>query len=349
MLLQFTHTGIHCPAGGFHIDPWRPAERAILTHAHSDHARRGSRHYLAHHDSAPALRLRLGPDISLQTVEYGERLRLNGVTVSLHPAGHIPGSAQVRVERNGEIWVVSGDYKIQPDGLSTPFEPVRCHTFVTESTFGLPVFRWPSPSSVFEDITAWWAANRAAGKCSILCAYSLGKSQLLVRHLPVSAENTFLHGAVHRLQEAYRAAGHPYPALMPVGSLPADTDYRGALVIAPPAVAGSAWLKRFGRYSLGICSGWMQVRGHARRRQADRGFVLSDHADWQGLLTAVRETEAREVFVTHGYTDIFSRYLRENSGLRSEPVNTEFGTPETEDGTEEPAPETHASTQPIRP
>jgi putative mRNA 3-end processing factor len=346
MLLQFTHTGIHCPAGAFHIDPWLPAERAVITHAHSDHARWGSRHYLAHHDSAPALRLRLGSDISLQTVEYGERLRLNGVTLSLHPAGHIPGSAQVRVEKDGEVWVASGDYKILPDGLCTPFEPIRCHSFITESTFGLPVFRWPSQESVLEDIRHWWATNREAGICSILCAYSLGKAQRLIRHLPVSADNTFLHGAVHRVQEAYRAAGHPYPALAPVGSLPTGTDFRGALVIAPPAVAGSAWLRRFGRYSLGICSGWMQVRGHARRRQADRGFIFSDHADWQGLLTAVRETEARQVFVTHGYTDIFSRYISEDLGLQSHTVKTAFGTPEEEDGGEDPAAEQPATSKP---
>ncbi len=323
-MLQFTEKGIYCPAGNFYIDPWKAVGRAVTTHAHSDHARWGSKHYLAHKDSAAVMKLRLGPDISLQTLDYDESLTINGVKVSLHPAGHIPGSAQVRVEKNGEIWVVSGDYKIQPDGVCEPFEPVPCHTFITESTFGLPVYHWQAQNLVFQDINNWWVQNQAAGKVSVLCGYSLGKAQRIVKNIDLSIGKVFSHGAIFNVNETLREAGFDLPHLPKVGSEFSKKDYQGALIVAPPSVGGTTWLKRFGPHSLAVCSGWMQIRGNARRRNVDRGFVLSDHADWEGLLFAVKATGAEKVFVTHGFTSIFSRYLNE-IGIQSAEVKTEFG------------------------
>lgn len=326
-MLQFTPQGIYCPAGNFYVDPWRPVGRAVITHAHSDHARYGCKHYLAHHDSAAVMRLRLGNDISLQTMAYGETRTINGVKVSLHPAGHIPGSAQVRVEQGGEVWVVSGDYKIQPDGVCEPFEPVKCHTFITESTFGLPVYHWQPQSLVFQDINNWWRQNREAGKVSVLCGYSLGKAQRIVKNVDLSIGPVFSHGAIFNVNETLREAGFDLPFLPKVSNEFSKKDFEGALIVAPPSVGGTTWLKRFGPHSLAVCSGWMQVRGNARRRNVDRGFVLSDHADWEGLLSAVKATEAEKVYVTHGFTSIFSRYLNE-IGIPAAEVKTEFGVEE---------------------
>lgn len=301
--------------------------RAVITHAHSDHARYGCKHYLAHHDSAAVMRLRLGNDISLQTMAYGETRTINGVIVSLHPAGHIPGSAQVRVEQGGEVWVVSGDYKIQPDGVCEPFEPVKCHTFITESTFGLPVYHWQPQSLVFQDINNWWRQNREAGKVSVLCGYSLGKAQRIVKNVDLGIGPAFSHGAIFNVNETLREAGFDLPFLPKVINDFSKKDFEGALIVAPPSVGGTTWLKRFGPHSLAVCSGWMQVRGNARRRNVDRGFVLSDHADWEGLLSAVKATEAEKVYVTHGFTSIFSRYLNE-IGIPAAEVKTEFGVEE---------------------
>lgn len=328
-MLKFTEKGIYCPAGNFYIDPWKPVGRAVITHAHSDHARWGMKHYLAHPDSEPIMRLRLGKDISLQTLEYGKELDVNGVKVSFHPAGHIIGSAQVRVEHKGEIWVVSGDYKIQPDGVCEPFEPVKCHKFISECTFGLPIYRWESQAAVFQKINAWWRENNENGLVSILCAYSLGKAQRILKHLDLSIGKIFAHGAIFNVNETFRAAGFDFPEVPKVTSEFSKKDFTGGLVIAPPSVGGTTWLKRFGPHSLAFCSGWMMVRGNARRRNVERGFILSDHADWDGLINAVKATEAEKVYATHGFTSIFSRYLNE-IGIPADEVKTEFGTEEEE-------------------
>ncbi len=322
-LLQFTENGIYCPQGDFYIDPWKRVSRAVITHAHSDHARWGMGAYLSHPLSEPIMRLRLGQDIALETAAYGEEKWVNGVQISLHPAGHIPGSAQVRVEYKGEVWVVSGDYKTENDGISTPFEPVRCHTFISESTFGLPIYAWPAQQEIMNEVGSWWAKNAEAGKCSLLIGYALGKAQRLLENLPEGPGPVYVHGAIYQVQEAFRAHGldlRPYPWL--TREVKKD-ELRKALVVAPPNAIGSVWSRRLEPLSLGIASGWMNLRGARRRRAADRGFVLSDHADWQGLNTAIRATGAEQVFVTHGYTDVFSRWLNEQ-GIRSGIVETRF-------------------------
>lgn len=323
-LLQFTGKSIYCAVADAHIDPWIPVDRAIITHAHSDHARWGSKHYLAHKDSEPILRLRLGQDISLQTVEYYEKFVINGVTFSLHPAGHIIGSAQVRVEYKGEVWVASGDYKLEVDNFATPFEPVKCNVFITESTFGLPIYKWQPQHEVMSEIDNWWSQNKSEDKASVLMGYSLGKMQRILKNIELQDKVIYAHGAIYTLNERLRQAGFDLPELTLVTK---ETDrklFRGSLVLAPPSVDSSTWIKKFAPYSLGYCSGWMALRGAKNRRAVDQGFVLSDHVDWPDLNTAVKESGAEKVYVTHGYTSIYARWLNEN-GIEAGEVHTMYG------------------------
>lgn len=323
MLIEFTHKGLYCPAGQFYIDPWQPVEKAVITHAHSDHARWGSRHYLCHHLTKPLLQLRLG-DNDYQSVEWNEPLGINGVKVSLHPAGHIIGSSQVRIEHQGEVWVVSGDYKTENDGLSGIFEPVPCQVFITESTFGLPIYNWKSQEEIFSNIQNWIMKNHAEGKTSVLMAYSLGKAQRLLPCIEGTGLPIFLHGAIYNVHQALVNAGIQLPAVQRVQPDMSKEIFKGNVIIAPGSADGTPWMKRFLPYSVGICSGWMQVRGNVRRRNADAGFALSDHADWNGLLRTVKATGAEKVYVTHGFQAAFSRYLNE-TGIEAAEVKTEYG------------------------
>jgi putative mRNA 3-end processing factor len=322
-LLQSTAAGLYCPGGDFHIDPWLPVPRAVITHAHSDHLRWGCGHYLVAAEGLAVTRARLEPDASVQAVPYGEAVRFGGVQVSLHPAGHILGSAQVRVEERGEVWVVSGDYKREPSPTCAPFEPLRAHTFVTESTFGLPIFRWEPEREVFDAINAWWRANAAVGRASLLYGYALGKAQRLLAGVDAGIGPIYTHGAVERLNEVYRAEGITLPDTVPVSTMPARAGvWGGALIVAPPSAHGSPWTRRFGEASTAFASGWMRIRGTRRRRAVDRGFVLSDHADWPGLLETIAETGAERVWVTHGYSATLAQLLRER-GLDAAAIATQ--------------------------
>jgi putative mRNA 3-end processing factor len=321
-VLTFTDRGIYCPAGDFFIDPWRPVDRALVTHGHSDHARPGHARYLSTEAAAPVIRHRLG-DIALATVRYGEVRRMGDATISFHPAGHVPGSAQIRIEVEGEVWVVSGDYKTEPDGLSEPFEPVRAHAFITECTFGLPVFEWAPQAEVAAGINAWWAANAAQGRASILGAYALGKAQRILTCLDPAIGPILTHGAVENVNEVLRAQGLPLPPTIRVTPETDPKAHPGALILATPAALGTPWVRRFGPASDAFASGWMRLRGVRRRRAADRGFVMSDHADWSGLNAAIAATGAERVFVTHGYTAPFRRWL-ETEGYDAAVVATEF-------------------------
>src|SRR6188472_639079 len=319
-LLTLTDRGFYCEPGDFYIDPWEPVDRAVITHAHGDHATWGSRTYMTAEPGVSVLRARMGPTATIRGARYGEAISVNGVTVSLHPAGHILGSAQVRLVHRGEIWVVSGDYKTDPDPTCTPFEPVRCHTFVTESTFGLPIYRWCAQDDTFADMRAWWRENAEQRRASVVYAYALGKAQrVLAGMLGAGIGPVFTHGAVERLTLDYRASGVALHETAPVSAQPKGTSYAGALIVAPPSAAGSTWLRRFGDVSTAFASGWMQVRGARRRRSLDRGFVLSDHVDWPALLGAIAATGAENVWVTHGYREQVVRYLTEQ-GLNARSI-----------------------------
>jgi len=328
MLIEFTNKGLFCPLGKFFIDPWKPVEKAVITHAHSDHAYSGHVSYLCHEQTKPILQLRLG-DQTYQTLKWNEPININGVQLSLHPAGHIIGSSQVRLEYNGEVWVFSGDYKTENDGISGQFEPVRCNTFITESTFGLPIYRWKKQNDIFSSIREWITKNRVNNKTSVLIAYSLGKTQRLLQAVSEVAENIFAHGAVFNTQQALIQAGWKFPEVKRVTPDIPKEVLQQSVVIAPSGADASPWIRRFLPYSVGVCSGWMQVRGNVRRRNVDAGFALSDHADWNGLLQTVKATGAEKVYVTHGFQSSFSRYLNE-IGIASAEVKTEYGEEEAE-------------------
>jgi putative mRNA 3-end processing factor len=326
--------GLYCPPGDFYIDPWRAVERAVITHAHADHARGGHAHYLASAAGAGVLRARLG-DIRLQALPYGQPVDHHGVRVSLHPAGHVLGSAQVRLEYRGQVWVASGDYHVSGAGdanpTCAPFEPVRCHCFITESTFGLPIYRWRPEADVFAEVNEWWRANAAAGRPSLLMAYSFGKAQRVLAGVDAGIGPIFVHGAVEPLNRAYREAGVALPPTWLLTDVKDPAALAGALVVAPPSAAGagtgggrSVWARKLTEASDAFASGWMQLRGARRRQALDRGFVLSDHADWPGLQQAIAATGAQRVIVTHGYEAVMVRWLREQ-GLQADAFRTEYG------------------------
>jgi putative mRNA 3-end processing factor len=323
-LLELTPSGLYCPQADIFIDPWRPVEKAVITHAHSDHARWGMKHYLSHHHSAEVMKLRLGQEISLETLEYGETLVINGVILSLHPAGHIPGSAQVRLEYKGKTVVISGDYKTENDGLSQPFLPIKCHEFVSECTFGMPIYKWQNQKEIFTSINAWWRQNASLGRNSVLFAYSLGKAQRIINQLDLSIGEVFAHGAIWNTNQALLANGVKVTEIPKVTQEIPKNRFKGTMIIAPPSAMGSPWMKQFSPYQTGICSGWMNIRGARRRRAADAGFVLSDHADWEGLISAIKATEAEKVYLTHGSTAVFGRYLEEIEKIHAVELKTLF-------------------------
>lgn len=329
-LVTLTPEGLFVPAAGLHIDPWGRSEQAIVTHGHADHARGTARHVLTAASGVGILRTRLGKGASVEGVAFGERLRVGDAEISLHPAGHILGSAQVRIQVPGEgVWVVTGDAKRQPDPSAEPFEVVRCETLISECTFGLPVYRWPPPDQVVASMLAWWREEADTGRNVLLGAYALGKAQRVLAHLaPLEAEGALpgpilVHGAVDRLLPPYREAGIPLPPVVRVTREAVKAAGGRALILAPPSAAGTPWARKLEPFSLGVASGWMRIRGTRRRRGADRGFVLSDHFDWPDLLRTIHETGARRVGLTHGATGPAVRYLRE-SGLHAWALPTRF-------------------------
>lgn len=332
-LLEFTDKGIYCSPAKLYLDPWKPVDKALITHGHSDHSRWGHKRYITHHRNLPIIRHRLG-DIRASGVEWGESFLVNGVRFSFHPAGHIIGSSQIRVEYKGEVWVFSGDYKLENDGVATPYEPIRCHTFISECTFGLPAFAWRPQAEVLDDINTWWSANRAAGQTSVLFAYSLGKAQRLLANLDPGIGKIYTHGAIENMTEVLRSM-FKFPETHRIHRDTQKSELPGNLVLAPPSAHGSSWMRRMVPYQTASASGWMAFRGARRRRAIDRGFVLSDHCDWQGLLTCVEATEAQRVICTHGYTEIFSRFLREEKGLDARTEATQYESEQVDSRAEE--------------
>ncbi|MFI8380047.1 ligase-associated DNA damage response exonuclease [Leeuwenhoekiella sp. NPDC079379] len=308
-LLQFNDKGIYCAAAKVYLDPWKPVNKAIISHGHADHSRYGHKAYITHHTNVPIIRHRLG-EINVTGKEWGETFVINNVKFSLHPAGHIIGSSQIRVEHKGEVWVFTGDYKTEDDGIAVPYESIKCHTFITESTFGLPAFKWRPQAEVFTDINNWWAENKAEGKTSIIFGYSLGKAQRLLRYLDTDIGKIYTHGAIENMTEVIRPLT-PMPVTTRVTRETKKEDFIGNIVVAPPSAHGSTWIRKMVPYVTASASGWMTFRGARRRRAIDKGFVLSDHCDWQGLLESVKATGAEKIISTHGYTDIFTRFLLE--------------------------------------
>jgi putative mRNA 3-end processing factor len=322
-LITVRPEGLYCEAGGFFIDPWKPVDTALITHAHSDHARSGSGQYYATQISQGVLRRRLGEEINLHGLEYGEKIKLGNAWVSFHPAGHVLGSAQIRVESGENLWVVSGDYKRCADPTCAPFEVVPCDTFITEATFGLPIYQWQTGQQTCQQIYEWWQSEPE--HASLLFCYAFGKAQRILAELRhFTDEPVYVHGAIHVLTEIYRQAGVEMVQTIPATDLPRGYKFKGNLVLAPPSAHRSSWMKRFQQPQTAFASGWMAVRGARRRRGYERGFVLSDHADWPSLVNTVLETGAKTVYVTHGQSDVLSRYLSDVCGVNAMPLKTLF-------------------------
>lgn len=330
-LIKFTNKGIYCEQGNFYIDPWQPVDLAVTTHGHADHVKWGNKAYLCHDLTKPILNQRLGADLVIKTLPYNKEISINGVKLSLFPAGHVIGSSQIRLEYKGEICVVSGDYKVEFDGISTAFEPVKCHTFVSESTFGLPIYKWQPQEIIFNQIQDWVSGNQDRGKTSVLVAYSLGKAQRLIKNL-ATYNDIYVHNSIANLNEGFIKAGVDLPETIRITTDIKKEAMQKGLVIVPPALAEGKWIKTLQNAATGVCSGWMQVRAGRRWRSADAGFALSDHADWPGLLDAIKATSAEKVYVTHGFTATFSKYLNE-IGIESEEVKTQYGSEEEEEPT----------------
>ena len=317
-LISWTDSGLHCSAGGFHIDPHRPVKLALVTHAHSDHARRGSEKYITPASGVGLLRVRLGKSIRVQGVNYGEKFRLGDVWVSFHPAGHILGSSQIRVEHDGDIWVATGDYKRDPDPSCEPFESVQCDTLITEATFGTPKYCWDKRVDHGQQMAEWWYANAQTGLNSIIYGYSLGKTQRILTLLRGYAKKPILiHKSMLELTECYRDHGismadyRLLPDLTQAPGLFQDPPLEGELILAPPS-----WLRdnpqvveRLGQYRTAFASGWMMGQS-AGRHGTDHGFLLSDHADWNDLNRTIQESGASRVFVQHRSNGALVRHLR---------------------------------------
>jgi putative mRNA 3-end processing factor len=308
-LLAFNQNGIYCAAADVYLDPWRKVDKAIISHGHADHSRWGNKKYITHHNNVPIMKHRLG-EIDVEGKSYGEPFTINNVKFSFHPAGHVIGSSQIRVEHKGEVWVFTGDYKDEADGVSTPYEPVKCHSFITECTFGLPAFKWKPQAEVMNDINQWWAENQAEGRTSVLFGYSLGKAQRLLKHLNLEIGKIYTHGAIENMTEVLRDMVN-FPETTRVTRETTKKELNGNLVLAPPSAHGGTWIRKMVPYVTASASGWMTFRGARRRRAIDKGFVMSDHCDWDGLLNSIKATGCEKVICTHGYTDIFSKYLRE--------------------------------------
>jgi len=321
-LIQETSSGLYCEIGDFYIDPTQKVSNAVVTHAHADHARPGSQKYLAAKEGRRVLRHRLGPSAEIEALPYGEQKLINGVTLSFHPAGHILGSAQVRIEYRGEIWVVSGDYKTEPDATCAAFESVRCHTFVTESTFGLPIYHWAAQQEIFAEINRWWRECRDEGKPAVLLAYALGKAQRLIAGVDPSIGAIYCHPSVQQLNDEYRASGIQLPKTWLSSQAPARKDWGGVLIVTPPSTANSKWLSNFGKASIAMVSGWMLTRQTPKSQSFQNGFPLSDHADWHGLLQAIDESRAEQILVTHGQTASLVQWLVTNGKQAREVITT---------------------------
>jgi putative mRNA 3-end processing factor len=319
-ILVPTPSGVCCKQGGFYIDPTRAVERALITHGHSDHARPGHGSVLATQETLDIMRLRYGDDFagSTQAIRYGETLTLGGVTVTFHPAGHVLGSAQICVECNGFRIVASGDYKDVPDPTCADFELVQCDTFITEATFGLPVFRHGDPNAEIDKLMR--SVSLFPERAHLVGAYSLGKAQRVMALIRAAGYDRpiYLHGTMEKITGYYESRNIPLGELRPVRGA-AKAELAGAIALCPPSALKELWSRRFPDPVTAFASGWMRVRARARQHQVELPLVVSDHADWDGLTATIAATGAGEIWVTHGQEDALVHWSTQR-GLQARPL-----------------------------
>lgn len=322
-LLHPVAEGLYCPAGDFFIDPVRPVHRALITHGHADHARTGHHHVLATQRTLDIMQIRYGADFCAQqqVATFSDPLNVNGVTVTFHPAGHILGSAQICVEHGGTRIVTSGDYKRGIDPTAETFELVECDVFITEATFGLPVFNHPHPNVEVTKLITSLAGN--PDRSHLVGVYALGKAQRIIRLLRDNGYDRplFIHGALIRLCEYYVSQGVHLGELVPVSDEGSKTtDYAGEIVLGPPSAFSSPWVRRFSDPLIAFASGWMMVRQRAKQRGVELPLVISDHCDWGELIETIKGTNASEVWVTHGREEALVRWCELNQ-ITAHPLN----------------------------
>lgn len=308
-LLISTQGGIYCQRADVYIDPSRSCKEAIITHAHSDHARGGMDLYHATVQTADLMRSRISSNLNIQEYVYGGGFVKNEVKFSFHCAGHVLGSAQIRVEYQNEVWVVTGDYKIEDDGVSGAYEQLQADHFITESTFALPVFKWEKQSDVFKKMNNWWSCNAKENIFSIIYAYSLGKAQRVLSGLSAEIGEIYVHPSVHKINKIYEKHGVVFPKTTSITGQKSLSQQ--GLLISPMGITKTENISQIKKYEEAFASGWMMFKGIKNRRSFDMGFALSDHVDWDDLNRAVLESKASCVYPVHGYTKIYSRYLNE--------------------------------------
>lgn len=309
-MVTLTSRGLYCEAGGFYVDPLKRVDVALITHAHSDHARRGSKKYYCAAPSARLLAHRLGVDASIVGIPYRKKMQFGEVSVSFHSAGHILGSAQIRIEQGSKVWVVSGDYKRQYDLTCEPFEVIPCDTFITEATFGHPKYQWDERSNTAQEILDWWDENRAAGRNSLLFAYALGKAQRVLAELATLTDlRALVYGETAALTDCYRAEGVKMIPTERLESFKGETIH-GELIVAPHSISSTPWIRKLANPATAFASGWMRTGAFGFGSRYDRGFVLSDHADWPALLKTINETRAKRVYILHNADGPLTRHLR---------------------------------------
>lgn len=307
-LIQNTPKGLYCPLADVFIDPQKPVTRALITHGHSDHAVTGHRYYLCTKLTEAVIKLRLGSFIQTQVVGFGERITINNVHFSFHPAGHIPGSAQIRIEHKGEVWVITGDYKTEPDKVSGDYELLKCDTFITETTFALPIYQWQPQSHIMNEILNWYKYNLTLGKSTIVLAYALGKSQRIIQNIPDEIP-IYTHTTVEDTNKVLREAGLKLRKTIQINSRVSKKDIQRGIVIAPSSILNTPLMRSLESPGLGYASGWMALSRFRKQQAATAGFVLSDHVDWNELNLVIHECGAENIWLMHGYTKEYKQYL----------------------------------------
>ena len=319
-LISQKSQGLYCESANIWIDPYKPVEKAIITHAHSDHFTNGCREYICSIETGLLLKKRFGNNINLKTVEYDKKFLINGINFSLHPSGHILGSSQIKIMTDSETWLITSDFKRQKDKTCKSYERLKTDFLICESTFGLPIFNWESTNKIIDKITKW--VNQSEDSTSILFCYSLGKAQRLLSELnSQNFKNIYVHKSINNINTIYKNLGIELEEAKIFDNNLEINNLKDCLLLLPPSLNNQNFLKKFKRFQTGFASGWMSIRALKKRSGFDKGFTISDHADWNGLIKTIKESEAKRVFLNHGDGESLANFLRDKEGLDIQQLN----------------------------
>ena len=319
-LISQKSQGLYCESANIWIDPYKSVEKAIITHAHSDHFTNGCREYICSIETGLLLKKRFGNNINLKTVEYDKKFLINGINFSLHPSGHILGSSQIKIMTDSETWLITSDFKRQKDKTCKSYERLKTDFLICESTFGLPIFNWESTNKIIDKITKW--VNQSEDSTSILFCYSLGKAQRLLSELNrQNFKNIYVHKSINNINTIYKNLGIELEEAKIFDNNLEINNLKDCLLLLPPSLNNQNFLKKFKRFQTGFASGWMSIRALKKRSGFDKGFTISDHADWNGLIKTIKESEAKRVFLNHGDGESLANFLRDKEGLDIKQLN----------------------------